>query len=87
MLTTCSYCLSLGIQALKLVTKRYARKQNKWVKNRFLNRKSFFLMLLHFARGGRSMVQLLFPGLLLAEDCQGFLSSLFASEKPFLSHP
>ncbi|KAK2491082.1 hypothetical protein MC885_006555 [Smutsia gigantea] len=27
-----------GIEALKQVTKRYARKQNRWVKNRFLNR-------------------------------------------------
>ncbi|KAB1268180.1 tRNA dimethylallyltransferase [Camelus dromedarius] len=30
-------CLS-GIEALKQVTKRYARKQNRWVKNRFLSR-------------------------------------------------
>nr|XP_056702962.1 tRNA dimethylallyltransferase [Euleptes europaea] len=30
--------LDKGIEALKLVTKRYARKQNKWVKNRFLRR-------------------------------------------------
>ncbi|XP_062996067.1 tRNA dimethylallyltransferase isoform X2 [Elgaria multicarinata webbii] len=30
--------LDKGIQALKLVTKRYARKQNKWVRNRFLRR-------------------------------------------------
>lgn len=29
-----------GIQALKQVTKRYARRQNKWVRNRFLRRKS-----------------------------------------------
>lgn len=28
-----------GIQALKQVTKRYARRQNKWVRNRFLRRK------------------------------------------------
>ncbi|VFV22354.1 trna isopentenyltransferase 1 [Lynx pardinus] len=27
-----------GIESLKQVTKRYARKQNRWVKNRFLNR-------------------------------------------------
>ncbi|KAM9340361.1 tRNA dimethylallyltransferase [Symphorus nematophorus] len=27
-----------GIEALKMVTRRYARKQNKWVRNRFLNR-------------------------------------------------
>lgn len=27
-----------GIQALKQVTKRYARRQNKWVRNRFLRR-------------------------------------------------
>ncbi|KAL1128940.1 hypothetical protein AAG570_013474, partial [Ranatra chinensis] len=25
-----------GVEALKLVTRRYARKQNKWVRNRFL---------------------------------------------------
>ncbi|XP_077788018.1 tRNA dimethylallyltransferase isoform X1 [Podarcis muralis] len=30
--------LNQGIQALKIVTKRYARKQNKWVRNRFLRR-------------------------------------------------
>ncbi|XP_036603802.1 tRNA dimethylallyltransferase isoform X1 [Trichosurus vulpecula] len=30
--------LTRGIEALKQVTKRYARKQNKWVKNRFLSR-------------------------------------------------
>ncbi|XP_054855843.1 tRNA dimethylallyltransferase [Eublepharis macularius] len=30
--------LNKGIEALKLVTRRYARKQNKWVKNRFLRR-------------------------------------------------
>lgn len=35
------YCLCFkGIQALKQVTKRYARRQNKWVRNRFLRRKS-----------------------------------------------
>ncbi|KAH0631062.1 hypothetical protein JD844_005149 [Phrynosoma platyrhinos] len=28
--------LEKGIEALKIVTKRYARKQNKWVRNRFL---------------------------------------------------
>ncbi|XP_039595271.1 tRNA dimethylallyltransferase [Polypterus senegalus] len=27
-----------GVELLKLATKRYARKQNKWVQNRFLNR-------------------------------------------------
>ncbi|XP_072227043.1 tRNA dimethylallyltransferase isoform X1 [Leuresthes tenuis] len=27
-----------GIEALKIATKRYARKQNKWVRNRFLKR-------------------------------------------------
>lgn len=31
---------SKGIQALKQVTKRYARRQNKWVRNRFLKRES-----------------------------------------------
>ncbi|XP_038657894.1 tRNA dimethylallyltransferase isoform X2 [Scyliorhinus canicula] len=30
--------LTQGIAALKQVTKRYARKQNKWVRNRFLKR-------------------------------------------------
>ncbi|XP_014639678.1 PREDICTED: tRNA dimethylallyltransferase, mitochondrial isoform X2 [Ceratotherium simum simum] len=30
--------LKKGIKALKQVTKRYARKQNQWVKNRFLSR-------------------------------------------------
>ncbi|XP_042296692.1 tRNA dimethylallyltransferase isoform X2 [Sceloporus undulatus] len=30
--------LEKGIEALKIVTKRYARKQNKWVRNRFLRR-------------------------------------------------
>ncbi|NWI04032.1 MOD5 dimethylallyltransferase, partial [Tichodroma muraria] len=30
--------LEKGIQALKQVTKRYARRQNKWVRNRFLKR-------------------------------------------------
>ncbi|KAJ6663388.1 hypothetical protein lerEdw1_009467 [Lerista edwardsae] len=33
-----SQLLEKGIQALKTVTKRYARKQNKWVQNRFLRR-------------------------------------------------
>uniref|UniRef100_A0A2K6T786 tRNA isopentenyltransferase 1 n=1 Tax=Saimiri boliviensis boliviensis TaxID=39432 RepID=A0A2K6T786_SAIBB len=28
----------IGIEALKQVTKKYARKQNRWVKNRFLSR-------------------------------------------------
>uniref|UniRef100_A0A8C7BKL0 tRNA isopentenyltransferase 1 n=1 Tax=Neovison vison TaxID=452646 RepID=A0A8C7BKL0_NEOVI len=28
----------IGIESLKQVTKRYARKQNRWVKNRFLSR-------------------------------------------------
>uniref|UniRef100_A0A8C5Y9G3 tRNA isopentenyltransferase 1 n=1 Tax=Microcebus murinus TaxID=30608 RepID=A0A8C5Y9G3_MICMU len=28
----------IGIETLKQVTKRYARKQNRWVKNRFLSR-------------------------------------------------
>lgn len=28
-----------GIEALKQATRRYARKQNKWVRNRFLKRK------------------------------------------------
>ncbi|XP_068189950.1 tRNA dimethylallyltransferase [Antennarius striatus] len=27
-----------GVEALKIATRRYARKQNKWVRNRFLNR-------------------------------------------------
>ncbi|XP_048084974.1 tRNA dimethylallyltransferase isoform X2 [Alosa alosa] len=27
-----------GVEALKMVTRRYARKQNKWVRNRFLKR-------------------------------------------------
>uniref|UniRef100_A0A4X2JSX0 tRNA dimethylallyltransferase n=1 Tax=Vombatus ursinus TaxID=29139 RepID=A0A4X2JSX0_VOMUR len=35
---TSNLLLTKGIEALKQVTKRYARKQNKWVKNRFLNR-------------------------------------------------
>lgn len=35
---TSASLLEKGIQALKLVTKRYARKQNKWVRNRFLRR-------------------------------------------------
>ncbi|KAG7457707.1 hypothetical protein MATL_G00230250, partial [Megalops atlanticus] len=30
--------LSKGIEALKQATRRYARKQNKWVRNRFLKR-------------------------------------------------
>ncbi|XP_059875969.1 tRNA dimethylallyltransferase isoform X1 [Delphinus delphis] len=30
--------LKKGIEALKQVTKRYARKQNRWIKNRFLSR-------------------------------------------------
>ncbi|XP_078460658.1 tRNA dimethylallyltransferase isoform X4 [Lampetra planeri] len=30
--------LQQGVEALKLATRRYARKQNKWVKNRFLKR-------------------------------------------------
>ncbi|XP_025054449.1 tRNA dimethylallyltransferase isoform X2 [Alligator sinensis] len=35
---TSSVLLEKGIQALKQVTKKYARKQNKWVRNRFLQR-------------------------------------------------
>ncbi|KFO32516.1 tRNA dimethylallyltransferase, mitochondrial [Fukomys damarensis] len=35
---TSNQLLKKGIQALKQVTKRYARKQNRWVKNRFLSR-------------------------------------------------
>ncbi|XP_074832255.1 tRNA dimethylallyltransferase [Carettochelys insculpta] len=35
---TSALLLEKGIQALKLVTKRYARNQNKWVRNRFLKR-------------------------------------------------
>ncbi|KYO25801.1 tRNA dimethylallyltransferase, mitochondrial [Alligator mississippiensis] len=35
---TSSVLLEKGIQALKQVTKKYARKQNKWVQNRFLQR-------------------------------------------------
>ncbi|XP_007492903.1 tRNA dimethylallyltransferase isoform X2 [Monodelphis domestica] len=35
---TSNLLLTKGIEALKQVTKRYARKQNKWVKNRFLSR-------------------------------------------------
>ncbi|XP_075410445.1 tRNA dimethylallyltransferase isoform X1 [Tenrec ecaudatus] len=35
---TGSQLLKKGIEALKQVTKRYARKQNRWVKNRFLSR-------------------------------------------------
>ncbi|XP_053147604.1 tRNA dimethylallyltransferase [Hemicordylus capensis] len=33
-----SQLLEEAIQALRIVTKRYARKQNKWVRNRFLRR-------------------------------------------------
>lgn len=36
-LTTTLFLLS-GIEALKIATRRYARKQNKWVRNRFLRR-------------------------------------------------
>nr|XP_009940316.1 PREDICTED: tRNA dimethylallyltransferase, mitochondrial [Opisthocomus hoazin] len=35
---TSALLLQKGIQALKQVTKRYARRQNKWVRNRFLKR-------------------------------------------------
>ncbi|KAM9369861.1 tRNA dimethylallyltransferase [Phaethornis superciliosus] len=35
---TSALLLQKGIQALKQVTKRYARRQNKWVRNRFLRR-------------------------------------------------
>ncbi|XP_029332047.1 tRNA dimethylallyltransferase isoform X3 [Mus caroli] len=35
---TSNQLLKKGIEALKQVTKRYARKQNRWVKNRFLSR-------------------------------------------------
>jgi tRNA dimethylallyltransferase len=35
---TSNQLLKKGIQALKQVTKKYARKQNRWVKNRFLSR-------------------------------------------------
>uniref|UniRef100_A0ABI8AIP7 Zinc finger double-stranded RNA binding domain-containing protein n=1 Tax=Felis catus TaxID=9685 RepID=A0ABI8AIP7_FELCA len=35
---TSNQLLKKGIESLKQVTKRYARKQNRWVKNRFLNR-------------------------------------------------
>ncbi|NXX79051.1 MOD5 dimethylallyltransferase, partial [Urocolius indicus] len=35
---TSALLLEKGIQALKQVTKRYARRQNKWVRNRFLRR-------------------------------------------------
>uniref|UniRef100_A0A663NAZ0 tRNA isopentenyltransferase 1 n=1 Tax=Athene cunicularia TaxID=194338 RepID=A0A663NAZ0_ATHCN len=35
---TSALLLQKGIQALKQVTKRYARRQNKWVRNRFLSR-------------------------------------------------
>ncbi|XP_016060708.1 PREDICTED: tRNA dimethylallyltransferase, mitochondrial isoform X5 [Miniopterus natalensis] len=34
---TSNQLLKKGIEALKQVTKRYARKQNRWVKNRFLS--------------------------------------------------
>ncbi|XP_017728837.1 PREDICTED: tRNA dimethylallyltransferase, mitochondrial isoform X2 [Rhinopithecus bieti] len=37
-LETSNQLLNKGIEALKQVTKRYARKQNRWVKNRFLSR-------------------------------------------------
>ncbi|XP_024058302.1 tRNA dimethylallyltransferase isoform X4 [Terrapene carolina triunguis] len=40
---TSALLLEKGIQALKLVTKRYARKQNKWVRNRFLRPSSSLL--------------------------------------------
>ncbi|XP_078308178.1 tRNA dimethylallyltransferase isoform X6 [Panthera onca] len=36
---TSNQLLKKGIESLKQVTKRYARKQNRWVKNRFLNNK------------------------------------------------
>ncbi|XP_053431043.1 tRNA dimethylallyltransferase isoform X2 [Nycticebus coucang] len=35
---TSNQLLKKGIEALKQVTKKYARKQNRWVKNRFLSR-------------------------------------------------
>uniref|UniRef100_A0A8C5JV01 tRNA dimethylallyltransferase n=1 Tax=Jaculus jaculus TaxID=51337 RepID=A0A8C5JV01_JACJA len=35
---TSTQLLKKGVEALKQVTKRYARKQNRWVKNRFLSR-------------------------------------------------
>nr|XP_048290473.1 tRNA dimethylallyltransferase isoform X3 [Myodes glareolus] len=35
---TSNQLLKKGIEALKQVTKRYARKQNRWVRNRFLSR-------------------------------------------------
>ncbi|XP_069333846.1 tRNA dimethylallyltransferase isoform X3 [Eulemur rufifrons] len=35
---TSNQLLKKGIETLKQVTKRYARKQNRWVKNRFLSR-------------------------------------------------
>uniref|UniRef100_A0A5F9D110 tRNA dimethylallyltransferase n=1 Tax=Oryctolagus cuniculus TaxID=9986 RepID=A0A5F9D110_RABIT len=35
---TSNQLLKKGIEALKQVTKRYARKQNRWIKNRFLSR-------------------------------------------------
>ncbi|XP_051712610.1 tRNA dimethylallyltransferase isoform X3 [Oryctolagus cuniculus] len=34
---TSNQLLKKGIEALKQVTKRYARKQNRWIKNRFLS--------------------------------------------------
>ncbi|XP_032102944.1 tRNA dimethylallyltransferase isoform X1 [Sapajus apella] len=37
-LETSNQLLKKGIEALKQVTKKYARKQNRWVKNRFLSR-------------------------------------------------
>lgn len=35
---TSNQLLKKGVEALKQVTKRYARKQNRWVRNRFLSR-------------------------------------------------
>ncbi|KAI1901819.1 hypothetical protein AGOR_G00038320 [Albula goreensis] len=35
--------LTKGIEAMKQATKRYARKQNKWVRNRFLKRPGAFV--------------------------------------------
>ncbi|KFQ32380.1 hypothetical protein N331_06866, partial [Merops nubicus] len=37
---TSALLLQKGIQALKQATKKYARRQNKWVRNRFLRRES-----------------------------------------------
>lgn len=37
-LTTSLFFTPSGIEALKIATRRYARKQNKWVRNRFLRR-------------------------------------------------